>query len=297
MKTVIAALSILALAQPAYAQNALESRCPSGSFNEFCTRMGEAAEVAQVRSGIALSGGNPVMGASSTLGIRLGAIPRITVAGRFTAARLETQDVREPSQRDINGFARSLNLDAAVGVFSGLSLLPTVGGFGSVDVLASFGRLTLPDEFLQSDINSWGLGVRLGVLRESFTAPGVAVTGMYRRIGDIQHGSTFGPADGPGTHFILTDGSALSARATVGKRLLMLGAVAGVGYDRYSATAKAQDAQNFSITADDFTSSRTTVFGSLSWTMLILHVIGEGGIQQGGDENAFYGSFAVRLAL
>lgn len=294
MKQLIVVAALFVLPSAARAQNGLETFCSPLSAPQ-CARMAEAAEVTQVRTGIALTGGNPVLGASSTLGMRLGAIPRVTAAARFTVAQLDAPDISSASE--MNGLPRSLNIDAAVGVFSGLSLLPTVGGFGSIDVLGSYGRLTLPDDYLQETVNSWGVGVRLGILRESFTAPGVSLTGMYRKTGDVQMGSDVGPGDGPGTFFGIDDASVLSGRATIGKRLLMLGAVAGVGYDRYSGTATIRNQDQFDHTTDDFTNSRTTAFANLSWTMLILHIVGEGGIQRGGEENAYYGSLAVRLAL
>ena len=285
-----------ALVTPAVAQNDLQERCPAG--NSFCLRMGEAAELAQVRTGIGLAGGNPVAGASSTLGMRLGAIPRVTIAGRMTGVQLNVPNTTSANaSNDLGNFPRSLNVDAAVGVYSGLSLLPTVGGFGSIDLVASYGSLGLPDEFVQGSIQSWAVGVRLGILRESFTAPGVSITGMYRNIDDVQLGSTLGPADGPGTFFRLSDTKLWSARATVGKRILMLGATAGIGWDRFKSNAEAQDAGNFDVTADDFSNSRTTIFGNLSWTMLILNIVGEGGVQKGGPDDTLYGSLAIRLAL
>jgi hypothetical protein len=287
---------VLTSVAPAAAQNDLQDRCPTG--NAFCQRMGLAAEIAQVRTGIGLAGGNPVAGASSTLGMRLGAIPRVTVAGRMTGVQLNVPNtLTATSGGDIGNFPRSLNVDASVGVFSGFSLLPTVGGFGSIDVIASYGSFGLPDEFVAGSTKSWAAGVRLGILRESFTAPGISLTGMYRSIDDVQLGSTFGPADGPGTYFRVSDAKMLSARATVGKRILMLGAVAGIGWDRFSASAHAQDAANFSVTTDDFTNTRTTLFGNLSWTMLILNIVGEVGVQRGGPDDTSYGSLAVRIAL
>ena len=295
-RILLLAVFALALATPAVAQNDLQEHCPAG--NSFCVRMGEAAELTQVRTGIGLAGGNPIMGASSTLGMRLGAIPRVTIAGRMTGVQLNVPNTIDANATgDIGNFPRSLNVDAAVGVFSGLSLLPTVGGFGSIDLVASYGSMGLPDEFLQESIQSWAVGVRIGILRESFTAPGLSITGMYRSIDDAQLGSTFGPADGPGTFFRLTDTKLWSARATVGKRIFMLGATAGIGWDRFKGSAEAQDALNFNVTADDFSNSRTTIFGNLSWTMLILNIVGEGGVQKGGPDDTLYGSLAIRLAL
>jgi hypothetical protein len=297
MRKVLWVMAALAVsASPAVAQNDLQDLCPAG--NTFCERMGLAAELAQVRTGIGLAGGNPVAGASSTLGMRLGAIPRITIAGRMTGVQLDVPNtLSATSSGDIGNFPRSLNVDAAVGVFSGFSLLPTVGGFASIDLVASYGSLGLPDEFVQESVQSWAAGVRLGILRESFTAPGISVTGMYRSIDDVQLGSTLAPNDGPGTFFRVSDMGMWSARATVGKRILMLGATAGIGWDKFTGTAAAQDGANFQVSSNDFDNTRTTLFGNLSWTMLILNIVGEVGVQQGGPDNTNYGSLAVRIAL
>jgi hypothetical protein len=280
-----------------YAQNSLQEMCPAA--DTLCVRMGAAAEITQARVGIGLAGGNPVPGASSTLGIRFGALPRISVAARMTVVSLDIPDVQARGlPGELTSMPRSLNIDASVSIFSGLSLLPTVGGFGSIDLLASYGKLSLSrDEGFVQSPSSWAAGVRVGILRESFTAPGLSVSAMYRSFGDTQFGSTFGPADGPGTFYRLTDAHAWITRATVGKRLLMFGALAGVGYDRYQSTATASHEAEFAVTDDDFSHSRTTVFGNLSWSMLILHIVGEGGFQRGGSEDAFYGSLAIRLAL
>ncbi len=295
-KFLLTMCATLAASTPALAQNDLADGCPTA--NAFCQRMANAAEISQVRTGIGLTGGNPVLGASSTLGMRLGAIPRVTAAARLTGVQLDVPDVSSPtSTGDVGNLARSFNLDVAVGAFSGISLLPTVGGFGSIDVLGSYGRLSLPDEFAVEHIESWGVGVRVGILRESFTAPGIAVTGMFRNVDGQTFGNFFGPADGPGTYFIVSDSKIWSGRATIGKRILMIGAVAGVGYDKYTGGGEVRDADNFHVATDDFNNSRTTIFGNLSWTMLLLNIVGEGGVQRGGDDNTYYGSLAVRIAL
>lgn len=292
-KLVVAIAASLVYAVPSFAQNALQERCGADAV---CMRMGNVAELAQVRSGIALSGGNPLAGASSTLGLRLGAIPRLSAAVRMTGAQFEDPNFSDRGT-DQTSIARSLNIDASVGIFGGMSLVPTVGGFGSIDVLASYGKLSLPDDFLQEDVQSWAAGVRVGILRESFTAPGVSVSAMYRKIDDQQVGSTFSPQDGPGTYFTLSDSHLWSTRATVGKRILMLGAVAGVGYDKFSGKATIANGSAFNYAEDDFSNDRTTLFGNVSWSMIVLHIVGEAGVQRGGDENAYYGSLAVRLAL
>jgi len=286
------------------------------------TLIGEAVDIIQPRFGIALSGGNPLPGAASTLGMRLGKVPRVSVALRGTATNAEMPSIRRRSDSgEVDFLLKSVNVDAAVGVFSGFGLLPTVGGFGSIDVIASAGALFIPDEggFREDTKKSWAIGTRVGILRESFTLPGLAVTGMYRRIGDIQ----FGDLDLTQTDaaFTMDDLSALSVRGTVGKKLFGIGAVAGIGFDRYSSDT---ELRHMALEPDDetlvpvtwkrrsFENDRLTFFGNVSYTLLVLSLNGELGWQNGGDKfggalppgrsidpekSAWYGSLAFRLSI
>jgi hypothetical protein len=275
--------------------NAAAQTCSS-----FCAEF-KNAEITMQRAGVALSGGNPVPGASSTMGIRLGALPRLSVAARLSGARLVISDESTGEDSDeLSGIAHSLNVDASLGVFSGFSLLPTVGGFGSIDLLGSFGKLSLSDgDGFREDPTSWAAGVRIGILRESFTAPGISVSAMYRKIGDFQH-HVGEPEVDAGTIMSFTGNEVVSLRATIGKRLLMLGATAGIGYDKQHSRPTLFPAETLPPTPPerrDVESSATTIFGNLSWTMLILHMVGEGGVQRADGESALYGSLAIRLAL
>jgi hypothetical protein len=278
----------------------------------------EAVEMLQPRAAIGLSGGNPIAGASSTLGMRIGSVPRITVAARVTGVKLGLPSVN--ATEDIGNLATSLNLDAAVGIFSGFRVFPTIGGFGSLDAVGSVGTLRLPDDDgFRSDPSSWALGARLGILRESFTAPGVSITAMYRHIGDVKWvlpnddtGDAFQFAD-----FAMTDNSTWSIRGVVGKRLFVLGAAVGIGYDKYTSDISGTyncvvGCVPSAFKVDNHKTDRKTIFANVSWTLLILNLVAEGGWQEGGDrftapltagrssksENSTgYGSLAIRLAL
>ena len=306
---VIATFAVLGAAEQASAQ----SECWISETVSVCNAIAQHAHMAQAAAGIALVGGNPVPGASSTLGMRIGKIPRITVAVRGTGAFVNLQSVRaENSGDDEKGIARTINLDAAVGVLSGWSIAPTIGGFASLDLIASAGMLTMPDEFSEAG-NSWAVGARVGILRESFTAPGVSVTGMYRSIGDLRYNTTQGcELDACDATYILTDNSVMSVRAVVGKRLFVLGANAGVGYDRFSGQPGVLVGSIGGGTYPELEQDRFTAFANIAWTMLLLNVVVEGGYQRGnGDfeaplpaqfesrtqKSTYYGTLALRLAL
>jgi len=280
--------------------------------------MVEASAILQARAGIAFAGGNAVPGASSTLGMRIGSIPRMTIAARVTGAGLDMPGLKS-SEADFQSLAYSFNVDAAIGVFSGFGIAPTIGGFGSIDAVASVGTLRLPDSHgVRSDPASYAVGLRLGVLRESFTAPGISATAMYRRIGDVR-GEAEAPLLGEPAGFRLEDNSVVSLRAVVGKRLFVVGANAGIGYDWYRSDVVATGTDFRPVAGAQASAAenarrigRTTGFVNATWTLLILNFVAEAGVQQGGDvftatlpqgqtsrtqKRAYYGSLAVRLAL
>jgi hypothetical protein len=306
---VIAGCALVVITQQVSAQ----SECWINATISECNAIAQHAQMAQAAAGIAFVGGNPVPGASSTLGMRIGKIPRVTVALRGTGAFMKLQSVRfENAGDDETGIAGTLNLDAAVGVLSGWSIAPTIGGFASLDLIASAGMLTMPDEFTEAG-HSWALGARLGVLRESFTAPGVSVTGMYRSIGDLTYNATqvcqLDPCDAT---YTLTDNSVMSVRAVVGKRLFVLGANAGVGYDKFSGQPAVQFGSIGAGTYPELEQDRFTAFANIAWTMLLVNIVFEGGYQRGNgefdaplpaqfesrtDKSTYYGTLAIRLAL
>lgn len=280
----------------------------------YCHSVLHTAQLVQPAVVIALAGGNPVAGASSTLGMRIGSIPRISLTARLSGAFEELPKIERASSTGTDKtIVRAMNLDASVALLSGWTVAPTIGGVGSIDIVASLGKATLPDEFTKAPA-SWGLGVRLGLLRESFTMPGVSVTGMYRRIGDIRYGND--PLTDTDATFTLENNEVTSVRAVVGKRLFVVGANLGIGWDKIEGDPRAT-IRDYAPSGPlgvprTFNTTRRTVFANLTWTMLILNAVIEGGYQSGGDrfdsplpssqpgrttESTYFGSVALRLAL
>lgn len=314
------AVAAAALAMPVAAagqSDALRAQCAGATDarRTFCWNVADAAVILPTRVGIAATGGNPMPGAASTLGMRLGSLPRMSVGLRVTAAHTGLPPVERPSMSDVTFPVGSIAADAAVGLFQGVTILPTVGGFGSVDLLGSVGVLPLPggEGFEEGTPLTWSLGARVGLLRESFTAPGVSVTGMYRSVGDYTFGS---PTLTDRESFVRVTGSDIwSLRAIVGKRLLGLGLAGGVGYDQYGTDIRAQvrdplptePTRVLDLRQDGLTASRTSLFANASLTFIILSVAAEAGWQSGGDapaggsdrleRGALYGGLAVRLSI
>jgi hypothetical protein len=300
--------------RPAAAQGAaLAQECPEAQ--QLCGRAAYAATVVQPRVPLVLAGGNPVPGTASTLGLRLGK-PRISVSARTTLTRVEVPDVRTEGATGGTAFtAAGYNADLGVGVFGGVPVLPTVGGFGSLDVLASVGLAGLPGGAgFEGTAGSWAAGARVGILRESFTLPGVATSVMYRRTGRVAWGDP--ELVTTAAHYSLQDLSTISARATVGKRFLAVGLTGGAGWDRTRSTARVRargDVEGEIVEAvlRGATATRTQLHASAAWTTLVLHFVGEAGYQRGAGAPAdapagvarisgrggFFAGLAMRIAI
>jgi hypothetical protein len=119
---------------PAYGQiDDLAAQCPADppEVRRLCLLAVQAVEVGQPRVGIALAGGNPVPGTASTLGLRLGRVPRVSVTGRATLAALEIPPIREHGgERRIRVAATPPGQNSAVSVQTRPTRALGVGGVG-----------------------------------------------------------------------------------------------------------------------------------------------------------------------
>jgi hypothetical protein len=165
--------------------------------------------------------------------------------------------------------------------------------------------------------------------------PGVSVSVMYRRLGQVGFGAVCpggeGPVPGGGDgictgdpgdvgefHFDLTD---WSYRGVVSKRLLGFGLTAGLGYDSYDSDVRYAfryaDPLAPGVTRvrrspeAKVESGRWSAFLNSSFTVLVATFTIEGGWMAGGDaiqgfpsasdfdpgEGIFFGSLGLRLSL
>jgi hypothetical protein len=220
--------------------------------------------------------------------------------------------LQRPGPRADDGFVvAGASLDASVGLYQGLMLLPTVGGFGSIDLLGSVGVLPVPrgGSYPAATPLSWAAGARLGILRESFTAPGVSVSAMYRSTGEFAWGRA--GLDDRDAAIRLQRNRTTSLRGVVGKRVGGVGLLAGAGFDFFEsdATLSIRDAAGGTVQLQErgMDARRGTIFGNASLTLLILNVSAEAGWQQGGpalpgatpkrEQGGLFGGVAARLAI
>lgn len=316
-----AGIGVLAvLTNAASAQDRLRETCRTASapadVREFCELAAYAVEPLEARLGIVSIGGNPVPGTASTFGPRIGPLPRVSAAARFTLARVELPPIgRFGSNVTPDATLASLNADASVGLFPGIALLPTAAGFLAIDLLASAGLTWIPDSdgFDGGRPFSWALGARLGILRESFTVPGVSLSAMYRRFGDMSWGPPASPdPQDPSARIQLDARRAWSMRAAVSKRVAAIGLAGGAGWDFFSADALLRvtdpDGPDIEGRESGASTTRFTAFANAGYTALILSIVAELGWQEGGDsaelpagrargQGGAYGGLAVRVAI
>jgi hypothetical protein len=320
---------------PLAAQGNLVDRCnqPPVSTNaaaqQNCYVVVQAAESGQPQLGILLAGGNPTIGTASTGGLRLGLVPRVSASVKLNVVGVSLPDIREfdPSgtvpEDELNVPVPAISGTVSVGVFPGVSLAPTLGGFGALDLLgtATYVPFDLAEDGTFDEASSttaWGVGGRVGILRESLLTPGVSVSVMYRNLGEVAFGqvctgeevAVFGDTDprracvGPDDlgefHFDLRN---WSTRAAVSKRLMGLGLTAGVGHDSFKSDGEVAFRSNQSVPCGTTTctvvyrfedleldNSRWSAFANASFTLFVASIGAEVGWMSGGDRVAGFPS-------
>ena len=247
-----------------------------------------AAMAVQRGVGLASALGSDIPGTSSTSGRRMGSVPRLGFALAATGVGIGMPRV---SARTVEGLAEEVDPTVAglrgvvsAGLVDGLQLAPGIGGILSADLIASYSRLWLPEgEGFGGPSSGVGLGARVGILRESFTTPGLSVSVARRWHGTIRTGDV---GDGnPGE--VETEVEVTSLRAMVGKNWFVLGLMAGAGWDRYvgeafvSAVGSVDDADAVS---GRIASERTVYFGSVWYNFLISQLSLEVGVAEGVND-------------
>jgi hypothetical protein len=163
--------------------------------------------------------------------------------------------------------------------------------------------------------NNWqfGYGARLGLLSESITVPGVAVTWIQRNLPTTDLSATSN-----GNSLSVQDFTVKTTawRVVASKSFVFFGLAVGAGQDKYDQTAdiSATVSQSGlsgseSVPGTSQTLTRANVFGDLSINMPLFKIVFEGGQVSGGTVNTYnsfsggsaarsqvYGSAGLRLS-
>jgi len=189
----IAVLSVLA--GPALAQGSglAAPPCPNGTLQQVvaqdaCTQAYDVYQFMAPQLGVALAGGNAMLGQGSVLGglghfavavrgnVFNGQLPRVD---QFTESTTGAQRQELPTKDQVLGLPTA---DAAIGIFKGIPLVLTnVGGIDAL-VSASYVPTINSDNISVTPRNNWqlGYGARIGLLSESLIVPGVSATWIER---------------------------------------------------------------------------------------------------------------------
>lgn len=234
------------------------------------------------RVGTALWGGSPVPGTASTLGMRFGSFPRVSVSGRLVVLPMELPPLPDRvggTTESARAHTVGLSGQTTVGILPGWSPLPTIGGMFAVDGIGRASWLHLPggQGFQQDGVFGGSLGLRLGLFRESFTLPGVSVTGSY----GLSTKVGFGDPGNPGGGHVESRIGNWNVTGAATKRLGPVGLTAGAAMDRYTGDVE------FSYVGGplqpeqaDAATDRWSAFANVSLTVLIFHAALEAGWQE-----------------
>ncbi len=268
----------------------LAGQCVAASGDAtLCARVAGAGRDLAGYVGLLIAPGAELSGQASTLGRRLGGMPRIAASLRAGGTRVVRPSLDSVGGSEESGFVTSVQATLGLGLFDGVQVLPTVGGLFSLDVIAS-GALLL---FSESDgfggdgasarAQALSIGARVGILRESFTLPAVTVSASRRFVGDL----AFGEVGSGNAAQVLLDPGITSIRATIGKDLFAFGILAGVGWDAFSSETTARvgiGSSAFIQRTATLEESRLTYFGGVSKQIgVIAWISGEVGWTTGFD--------------
>jgi hypothetical protein len=310
----ISLLLLSTVASPAHPQ-AVECIGFSGNAGRVCTAAVDATRAFHPVLGGLVSGGNPILGNGGPLG----GLGHVTVSARVNAVEIVLPDLSYDGSGTTvpvgqKVFTPAPQLEAAVGVYGGLpSGLLAIDALGSAQLLptTAIDNFTVDQDSRRIGDVALGLGygARLGILRDTGPTPGISVSAMRRDIPTLTYGSV-----GSGDAFQYSaDLHATNLRLVIGKQLALLGLAAGVGWDKYTGSARiavgtgGQTAATLPIRLEE---SRTMIFLDAGLGLAVLDLIGEVGYQTARgqrlttdfedldtDKGTFYGGLGLRVGL
>ncbi len=201
--------------------------------------------------------------------------PRFDVSFRIAGLRAHIPVVtHEPAVGQAKGefVLKTIQGNLVAGLFEGFQVKPTVGGLLSLDLLAQGHFLFFPKEVgLDSRMGAFSLGVRLGLVRETFTLPGIAVSVSRRFMSPMT-------LDWESVHYstgLVINPSISSLRLTIGKSISSLGLMAGAGLDSHNSEVTLmvlpQDSDPTEFNAP-LVIRRPVLFSGVSLSLLILQL-------------------------
>lgn len=284
----------------------------TGGGGQRCQEYALTATVVQAGAGLSHADGSGFHGSAFTRGLHFGAKPRVAFSARVAFTRypvIRPDPVARNGMDWDHSISPSFHGQATVGLFDGFSIGPKVGGLLSLDAIGKADITLFPDSkgFVDHQAMGFGYGVRVGLLRESATLPGVTFSATRTHGGDVDY---IGGEIGVHLDNVLTT----SLRTVVGKEFMIGDIQAGAGWDRYESDGEILFLGPVftpppPTPLDDFHTSRLLFFGGWSKTFQTMQVSGEFGWARGFHgvtpnveefdpaTGSLFGSFSVRLTL
>ena len=250
-----------------------------------CREAGLAAMSLQQGVGLVGALGSDIPGSASTLGRRMGSMPRLGLSVSGGVLGVSVPPVSAATPVGLEGketlALAGARVDFAAGLLDGFRLAPTVGGILALDLIGSYSWARLPQGAgVSGGSSGLGVGARVGLLRESFTLPGISVSAARRWHGSIQGGEVdAGTAIQADAELTVS-----SVRAVAGKNWFVLGIMGGLGWDRYEGDARlsvAGGATDPGPVSGHIASERTIYFVGGWFNFLVTQLSAELGVADG----------------
>jgi hypothetical protein len=304
--------ALLVAATPAMAQN---SECApyAGPAGNVCNASVDATKYFHPLMGLAITGGNPLIGSGRTLG----GLGHFAIGVRATAMEVQLPDLAyDGSTPEVpageKAYFGAPTIDAAIGLFNGFS-----GGILSIDAMGSIvaspknvGGLTFDDDAstLGDFVYEIGWGARVGVFQGMGPVPSITLSYSQRstpgmRYGDVNDGSDYD---------FHTKVDSKSYRAAFGWHLMAIDLSVGGGIDKYTGDATIRFVDPTGPTTEtvemSLDNTRNTAFANVGFNLGPVKLGFEGGWQGPGnqefttdfedidtDAGKFFGGVGLRL--
>jgi len=308
-RVIVAGLLVAAVAAPVRAQ----CTAPSAA-QDACQKAADLLNYMTPQLSTSLAGGNTTLGQGGALG-GLGHFSLDLRGGLLNGSLPQISTIPlHPGGRQVDAFTTknqiipSVSLDAGIGLWRGMSLgITHVGGIDAIVTMSylpsissssgsTSGSFTLP-----GGNEKFGYGLRLGILEESITTPGVSFTWAERDLPTVAFAGTVNASGlNPGGSIALNNFAVKTSewRLTAGKSFLIFGLSAGYGQDKYSAGADIVATVNGAGTTNatsTFVMTRSNYFVGLSMNVVIFKLEAEYGAVSGGTD-ATYNTFTPDAA-
>ena len=290
-----ATIVLAALAAPLVAQDP-QCAMPDPNATAACNTAVDAIRAFHPLAGMIVSGGNPVLGTSGSLG----GIGHLTITARVNAIKASLPNPDSASQSRVpssfNGAIPAPLVEAALGLVRGRGGFLSVDALGSAVVLPTGGVSGLAVDSNAAHIGGAALGIgygaRVGILAGTFPIPALSVSWMRRTLPRIQYG-ILGPAFGTGDQFEFSmDLKADNYRAVASWKFVLLDLAAGLGIDHYSSSQTAvrfhDDPLNpahVRTVVINPANTREVVFADAGLSLAVIKLVGEIGFQTGKDQS------------